>query len=680
MLRFRFVVVDTPLQLYSSALLFAPEECLVRLNFAGQENTGVTMLSRRATQWDPCLVALEGHSSRENIYSVAFAPDGQTLASAASDGTVRLWETATGVCLTVINLSPLDAMAVVFSPDGQLLALAVSDWTVRLWDVATKTYRTSLSGHSSVVEAIVFSPDQTLLATASRDKTVRLWETATWACCAALGHEQVVTSVAFSPQDALLATASRNSTAIRLWAVPPRLGAQPFLRRLEGHSKAVRSITFSPTIKGLFASYSVDGTIRLWHTEGSCIFTIQLGRHGGGSSMVWSKDHVIALASGNDIQLWDLAWDDPQFPTVPLAASHRAELEGHTNLVSEVAISPDGKTLASGSFDSTARLWEVKQAKRQHKLERHSRPVSGVCFSPDGMLVASWSIDGTSRLWNTETGACHATLGDFSDSLTPAVFAPDGKQLATICSYTTVWLWDLGTLECSHILGSDDDAVREACYSPDGRILALVFKDHTVRLWDTATGTYSHVLRGHTSWIDHALFSPDGTLIASVSRGRAIRLWETKSGSCRAEFVPDSESNAVAFSPDGKLLVTTGASWINFYDTATGESRGTLSPHNDAERRWFRTKGATLGFTPDGLSLHKDQQNIPLPEHLRQEASAEKTRQAHITVQEDWVVDNGRKLFRIPVEQSHLVKAVWRNKICLGSRSGQVLILKVGSE
>ena len=280
----------------------------------------------------------------EAVRSVAFSPDGKTLATGGRDKTVRLWDTVTGGHMHTFMRHWGDVNSVAFSPDGRILASG-SYKQIRLWDAVTRERKRILTGHTSIVYSIVFSPDGQTLASGSYDDTIRLWDATTGEHKQTLtGHKNNVTSVAFSPDGRTLASSGDwQDNIIRLWDVVT--GEQK--GTLTGHTGGISSLAFSPDGRTL-ASGCYDYTIRLWDV---------------------------------------------------ITGEHIRTFTGHRHQVNSVAFSPDGRTLASGSVDETTRLWDVATGEQKETLAGHTSWISTVAFSPDGRTLATGSGDGTVLLW-----------------------------------------------------------------------------------------------------------------------------------------------------------------------------------------------------------------------------------------------------------------------------------------
>jgi WD40 repeat protein/serine/threonine protein kinase len=509
---------------------------------------------------------LSGHTAP--IWRVAVSPDGKRAASGSMDHTVKLWGLDRSELLATFRSSN-QVRSVAFSPGGGVLAAGTEDGVLELWDVAARKQRLRLQAHPAPAVALAYSPDGKLLATGAGwgtsrgEGSIKVWDVTSEPPRTVLQLPPGV-FVAFSPDSKLLTTC--HFASANVWAVP------------SGERKA----TFAPGIRFESAAFSPDGktvvlagsdrTVKLWEFAGGATRTA--GVHLGLVTTAAFFPRGDLLASGSTdgtVKVWRAGppRDDIRFaPKGPIWS---------------LSFTPDSKRLIVGSAQPTAVL-DAATGKETATL-----PVGGVvAASADANLLAAWTPDHKRVIWDMAAARRRAVLPVGSD-LEGAAFSRDGKTLVTWVGYASttpehgVPLWDLETSRVRLTLGLVGfGKVRCAAFSPDGKTLAAARQSGQVLLWDCTTGRQRMTLQA----LDHddavvVAFSHDGKSLASGNSVGILRLWNVESGRLKMAFKGHTDQiNSVAFSPDDKALLSGGKErTVRLWDVATGQELLTLKGH-----------------------------------------------------------------------------------------------------
>ncbi len=314
----------------------------------------------------------------------------------------------------------------------------------------------------------------------------------------------------------------------------------------------------------------------------------QLGHSNTVTAVTFSSDGRMLASVGKDgaAKLWDVS------------AQRELRTFRRSDELDAAAFSPDDKTLAAGGRDGAVVLWDLGTGRELRVLKGHARQVTAVAFSPDGRTVASGSDDHTIKLWDAGSGAEVRTLSAHRGDVTALAFSAGGRTLASASADRSIKLWDAGTGAELRTLSGHTDGVTSLAFCRTTSMLASGSWDGSVRLWDFAAGREARTLTGHASNVTTVACARDGRAVAaSGGSDHRINLWEVASGRELPPLAGEARTvDTLAFSPDGRVLASAGeADSVRLWDVASGRTAGTLEGHAHFVK--------SVAFSADGRSL-----------------------------------------------------------------------------
>jgi len=511
--------------------------------------------------WDlnggTCIHTLEGHTKR--IITLAISSDGQWVISGGNDKDLRLWDVKTGKCLKIIKGHKAPINMVSISTDQKYAVSGCGpykydDDNLWVWDIASGTCVRKLKVKDDWVMAVACSPIGTRVLSGGSGHQVQLWDMKTGSCLRTFHKtEEFINDLVFSSDGTkALSGEGTYGAGVKLahhWnmegiakirapyfiATPSSteaaaLNENQYLEQLAYAQDAYRKQDYAETRKRIQIARTIPGY-----------------EQDSRSLEIWFELYNLCKPGALRTR-----WIDKSFNL-------------HENEVYGCAISPDGKSGLSTSWDETIRMWELDTGKCLRTFRGHVNEINAVKYTPDGIFCLSCGGDETLRLWNLESGECRKVFHDHSDLVSCLDISPDGRLAISGGWSAEARLWDLKTGYCLRTYDNLHDFVSGVVFTPDGTgvIFGCGTNDddkHTMQYWDLSSGTCKHTFHGFTESVWSVAVSPDGREVLSGTGFGKIYRWDLKTGNCIQVWEgPTAEVSTLCYTSNGLYAFSGGS-------------------------------------------------------------------------------------------------------------------------
>lgn len=529
---------------------------------------------------EPKLILPIGHTS--DIHSASISSDGKKIVTASMDNTAKIWDVVTGRLLLSLNGHKNWVFSAYFSKDAKKIITSSIDSTIKIWDAGTGMLLKSIVDPSYFLSEAMFSPDESFILSCSFGK-VKVWDAVTGDLrYTFIGFKDVVTKLEFSP-DGITVIATDVDGTLQMF-------------RLH-ESRKILSLPY-----GYSARFTANGRTLLVPSTGNkvVLYDVKTGKQTGTVQFNQAVWWPCLYPDGKSLFV---VYDSTAVTWDTVLHKELVVLKGHSQSITQVFFSKDGKYIITDSRDDTIKVWQTATGKLLYNITGQTAGILSVEFSAGTGKLITASKDRTVKIWDISSGKVLTVIKGHANSIEEARFSPDGRSIITSNKNNTLLqYWDANQMRMSFpVLYYNTKKIDNLEFSADGRFTAISagqdvllmnrdyigqFKtlsnhsndikairfsydskklvtasyDKTATIWDTESGFFLKRLAGHANWINVSNFSPDNKRIVTAGGDDTAKVWEAETG--RILFKLTGHPYTVeyaAFSPDGKKIVSSSS-------------------------------------------------------------------------------------------------------------------------
>lgn len=487
---------------------------------------------------DTSIMTLVGHTGA--VVGCAVSQDGRLIASGGRDGTLRLWNAATGQCVHTFHTDGF-VEEISFSPDGRLVACAGREsneahvWYTETWEPMDR-FTIPTDG------AVAFSPDGRCIAAGGYyHEPLRVWNLdggqllREWPNIKRIRPINII----WSPDSTMIATAQPDGTAILL-----EVESGETARSFPGHTDDIKRLAISPD-GAYLASTSYDGTLRLWRVDTGEPLHVYASENGRGlATAAFSPDGArVAAVDGSTLRVWNIANGEEE-----------AVRFGHTHVADNVAFTPDGRRIVTASHDRTVKIWDAAFFEEPPIIARSDHAFASVAVSPDGHLVAVGDDTGRLRILTMPGGTGTSSAAAHAGRLWALAFSHADGRLASGGADGRVSIWKPPFESPIANLDTPNNDIYSLAWSPKDDRIASGHMNGVVRIWDVSGKQLIREFKAHKGTILSVMISPDGTQVLTAGHATGVRIWDAMTGRHIRDLPTGAERNVAALSHSGRFV------------------------------------------------------------------------------------------------------------------------------